>query len=145
MKKTELKKILKPLIKECVREAILEEGILSGIIAEVARGVSPPVASSPPPPADDPIQTRMQRNAFAEGQSEKLKEHKKKLMDAIGGGAYNGVNLFEGTTPAPSQLTPEQQAYPMAGQSASDAGVDISNLFGKVGNHWNAHMNEMKE
>ena len=66
-------------------------------------------------------------------------------MAAIGGNAYNGVNLFEGTTPAPAQASPTAQASPMSGQSAGDAGVDIGSLFGSVGRNWNAHMNEIKE
>ena len=66
-------------------------------------------------------------------------------MSAIGGGSYNGVNLFEGTTPAPGQASPTQQASPLSGQAPGDAGVDISGLFGAVGTHWNAHMNELKE
>ena len=87
----------------------------------------------------------MKANAFNKEQTGKLQEHKKKLMAAIGGSAYNGVDLFEGTTPAPSQASPTSQASPMSGQSPSDPGVDISNLFGAVGRNWNAHMNEMKE
>ena len=88
---------------------------------------------------------RMKANAFSKEQSGKLKQHKKKLMAAIGGSAYNGVNLFEGTTPAPAQAAPSTQASPMSGQAPNDPGVDISNLFGAVGRNWNAHMNEMKE
>ena len=113
---------------------------MSGIISEVARGMNaaPTVTAAPPPV--DPMKERMRRNAFTEEQSTKLQESKKKLMAAIGGDAYNGVDLFEGTTPAPSQQTPTQQASPMSGQSPSDPGVDISSLFGAVGRNWNAHM-----
>jgi hypothetical protein len=147
MKKSELKKILKPLVNECIKESLLEDGLISGIIAEVVRGVS----SSPQPivetitPKVDPIKERMRRNAFTKEQSSKLKEHKSKLMSAIGGGSYNGVNLFEGTTPAPGQTSPTQQASPLSGQPSGDAGVDISSLLGSVGNHWSAHMNETKQ
>ena len=88
---------------------------------------------------------RMKRNAFSKEQSGKLKEHKQTLMSAIGGAAYNGVNLFEGTTPAPSQTSPTQQASPLTGQPSGDAGVDISSLFGSVGHNWNAHMSGVKE
>jgi hypothetical protein len=146
MKKTELKKILKPLIKECVREAIFEEGVLSGIISEVAHGLRPPAgpASTTTPPAD-PLISRMQRNAFDHEEAPNLQEHKKKLMAAIGGEAYNGVNLFEGTTPTSAQGSPRQMASPLHGQETRDAGVDISNLFGSVGTHWGAHMDATKE
>ena len=147
MKKTELKKILKPIINECVREAIFEDGILSGIISEVTRGFSrpPPAATASPPITADPVAARMQRNAFDKEQATELREHKKKLMAAIGTDAYNGVNLFEGTTPAPAQANPTQMATALHGHESHDAGVDISNLFGSVGSHWNAHMGVPKE
>ena len=150
MKKSELKKILKPLIKECVKEVILDEGILSNIISEVARGIvgpalvetqaSPSAAAQP-----DPGVARLQRNAFGNKQNDKLKEQKRKLMEAVGSQSYNGVNLFEGTTPVPAQTTPTQQANPMAGVEPSDSGVDISGLFGNVGKNWNAHMEKVKD
>ena len=147
MKKSELKSVLKPLIKECIKEAIFEEGVLSSIITEVARGIGTvqtqtPAVTTPP---SNPVFERMQRNAFDKQQSTKIQEHKKKLMSAIGGDTFNGANLFEGTTPAPGQASPEQQARPLSGQAPGDAGVDISNLFGAVGRNWTAHMSEIKE
>jgi len=149
MKRAELKKILKPLIKECVKEAILDEGILSGIISEVARGVSgrTPRQSAPDTlyETKDPGLERMQRNAFSEDRAQKLQEQRKKLLNAVGTEAFNGVDLFEGTTPAPAAMTPAQQASPLATQSPHDAGVDIGNLFGAVGRNWNAHMNGIKQ
>lgn len=140
MKKSEFKKLIKPIVQECITESLLEGGLLSGIISEVARGMNatPTVTAAPPPV--DPMKERMRRNAFNEEQSTKLQENKKKLMAAIGSDAYNGVDLFEGTTPAPAQQTPTQQSSPMSGQSPSDPGVDISSLFGAVGRNWNAHM-----
>ena len=147
MKKSELKKILKPLVQECIKESLLEDGLISGIIAEVVKGVSvtaPIVEAAPAPPADL-IKERMQRNAFTSEQSKKLKEHKKKLMTAIGGNSYNGADLFEGTSPAPNQASPTDQARPLNGQAPGDKGVDITNLFGSVGRNWGAHMNEIKE
>ena len=140
MKKSELKKILKPLVQECINESLLEGGILSGIIGEVARGMQSPRSKPPSAPPSDPQMERIQRNAFAQDQSDKLQEHKRKLMEAIGGDAYNGVDLFEGTTPAPAQSSPSQQSSPMAGHAPHDPGVDISSLFGAVGRNWNAHM-----
>lgn len=146
MKKTELKKLLKPLIKECIKEVIFEDGVLSGIISEVTKGVSParPVVAAAPP-AETPMVERMRRNAFNADQSTKIKEHKNKLMAAIGGDTFGGVDLFEGTTPAPSEMSPSQQSAPLAGVAPSDAGVDISDLFGSVGRQWGVHMNELKE
>tara|TARA_R100000995_G_C3477282_1_gene121713 strand:+ start:757 stop:1206 length:450 start_codon:yes stop_codon:yes gene_type:complete len=147
MKKSEFKKLIKPIVKECITESLLEGGVLSEIIGEVAKGMTkaPIVETKKEQPKQDPVVQRMKANAFSNEQTSKLREHKAKLMSAIGGGAYNGVDLFEGTTPAPAQASPQQQATPMSGQSPVDPGVDISSLFGSVGNHWNAHMNEMKE
>lgn len=146
MKKAELKKILKPLVAECVKETILEDGLLTRIVSEVAGGMSKPITESAPmTPTEDTTVTRMKRNAFTEQQSAKMRQHKNKLMEAIGGEAYNGVDLFAGTTPAPAQASAEAQSTPLAGVESSDPGVDISNLMGSVGRNWNAHMNEMKE
>lgn len=145
MKKSELKKILKPLVQECIRESLLEDGILSGIISEVTRGISKspaPIARTVTP---DPITERMQRNAFSNEQSNKLKEHKSKLMAAIGGNNFNGVNLFEGTTSIAAESSPQEQARTMSGQAPGDPGVDISGLFGSVGKSWTAHMTDVKE
>ena len=147
MKKSEFKKLIKPIVKECIKESLLENGLISGVIAEVAKGMSQAtiVEAPKPQPKEDPVLQRMKANAFSAEQPSKLQEHKSKLMSAIGGSAYNGVDLFEGTTAAPAQGSPQQQASPLSGQPATDPGVDITNLFGSVGNHWNAHMNEMKE
>ena len=146
MKKSEFKKLIKPIVNECIKESLIEDGLISGIIAEVVRGISSsqPIVESAPPKVD-PTTERMKRNAFSKEQTGKLKEHKQKLMSAIGGTAYNGVNLFEGTTPAPSQKSSSQQASPLSGQGTHDPGVDISNLFGSVGRNWNAHMSDVKE
>ena len=151
MKKSELKKILKPLVSECIKESLLEDGLISGVIAEVVKGMSagspvtPPAPPAPAPNSDELVMERMKRNAFDAETSAKLQAHKANLMSAIGGEAYNGIDLFEGTTPAPAQASSTAQASPMSGQASTDPGVDISNLFGAVGNNWNAHMNEIKE
>lgn len=146
MKKSEFKKIIKPIVSECIKESLMEDGLISSIISEVVRGMStaPPLVSEAKEPVN-PVKERMQQNAFGEQQSKKLQEHRAKLMSAIGGDAYNGVNLFEGTTPAPAQASPQQQAGPMAGQAPNDAGVDIGNLFGSVGRNWGAHMTDVKK
>ena len=147
MKKTELKKILKPLVKECIKEVMFEDGMLSGIISEVARGMNGASLDSPKvsPPERNLVKERMHRNAFSTAQTGKLKEHKQKLMEAIGKTSFNGADLFEGTTPAPAQTSPREQAAPLSGHASGDAGVDITNLFGAVGNHWGAHMKAADE
>jgi len=125
MKKDELKKVLKPLIKECIKEVLLEEkGTLSHIISEVTSGLSVT--------AKEVVKENKQFNKFNnETKSKKtdnLNERRKKLLDSIGKDAYGGVNLFEGTTPAPAQRSGGQG--PLSGIDGSDPGVDISNLFG---------------
>lgn len=146
MKKSEFKKLIKPIINECIKESLMEGGLISGIITEVVKGVSvtQPVVETKQPKVD-PATERMRRNAFSSEQTGKLKEHKSKLMAAIGGDAYNGVDLFEGTTAAPGQASATQMASPLSGQASTDAGVDITNLFGSVSTNWNAHMNIIKE
>ena len=145
MKKSEFKKLIKPIVAECIQESLVEGGFLSGLISEVAKGMSP--TALPQPKAlkkADPVLERMHRNALVEKGSKKLQEQRQTLMESIGDSSFNGVNLFEGTTPMSSEASPREMATPLAGQSPDDSGVDISSLFGSVGPHWNAHMNELK-
>jgi hypothetical protein len=145
MKKSELKKILRPLVSECIKESLMEDGLISEIIAEVVRGMT---ASSPRPPTNiataQDTQSASPVDRRAE-QAKKLQEHRSKLMSAIGKEAYNGVNLFEGTSPAPAQAPSTHAASPLSGQAPNDAGVDISNLFKSSAPHWNAHMSDLGE
>jgi hypothetical protein len=131
MNKSELKALLKPLIKECIKESLLEGGVLSNVIVEVTKGLgATPIVEQkkpqPPKPAPAPTKSVNQR----------LSEHKKNLMSAIGSDAYGGVNLFEGTTPAPAQASQTQMANPMNGTDPSDAGIDISGIMAVGGNRW---------
>ena len=123
--------MLKPLIKECIKEVIFEEGTLSTIISEVMKGTSG---------SERIVETRAQqpKQDFAK-QERKLneaKERRKKLLDSIGADAYNGVNLFEGTTPAPAPSSGGGQG-PLDGVAPGDPGVDISSIFsGHSANIW---------
>jgi hypothetical protein len=60
-------------------------------------------------------------------------------MDAIGKDAYNGVNIFEDTTPFTSR---EANAVPQAGSvdlgNPNDPGVDIKSLLGGASKMWKA-------
>ena len=132
MKKEDLKKAIKPLVKECINEILIEEGLLSNVVSEVARGLQPvPIMESAPVPkasmGEQAAQTRKKMNA-----------QRKRLMDSIGSDAYNGVDLFENTTP----LTQREAAAPRPGNidlgSEADAGVDISSLVGNASKVWNA-------
>tara|TARA_Y100000114_G_C11752206_1_gene324966 strand:- start:1912 stop:2313 length:402 start_codon:yes stop_codon:yes gene_type:complete len=132
VKKSDLKELIKPLVKECIHEVLLEEGLLSNVVSEVAKGLGNapviteraeiPVRSTPPKKRD-------------------YSQNRKKLMDAIGADAYNGVNLFEGTTPAPAQQ--EQAAGAVDLGDPDDAGVDISSIMGVSSKIWES-MNKGK-
>jgi len=141
MNKAELKQLLKPLIKECIKEVIFEDGVLSGVVSEVAKGLSPaPLveAATTAPPAENNFD-KLRQQSLAE-QKKKLDNHRQKLMKEMGAGAYNGVNLFEGTapiagTPPKPGAVPAPQG-PLSGIAPTDEGVDISNLLGAVGHSW---------
>jgi hypothetical protein len=136
MNKNELKKILKPLIKECIKEVIFEEkGTLSHIISEVANGL---VIGTPRSVVTERKQQTANNKVLKPNNSDReqgfaksnkaLREHKKKLLDAIGGEAYGGVNIFEGTTPMSAPSSPQGQGA-LSGVASSDPGVDISGIF----------------
>ena len=143
MKKSELKSILKPLVKECIQETLYESGLLSSIIAEVLQGVqgSQAIISE-----NRPVATRQQsqpelaeNNKASEQKRTQLRETKKNLLDSIGREAYNGVDLFEGTTPLSRGGSPTSSpaaSGPMSGIDPSDPGVDISGLTGALGGVW---------
>ena len=71
--------------------------------------------------------------------NKKLQEHRRKLLDSIGGDAYNGVDLFEGTEPLRNTGTPGQAHTPsVLGDNPDDAGVDISSIMGNSSKIWQA-------
>tara|TARA_R110000851_G_scaffold86208_2_gene187233 strand:+ start:1619 stop:2035 length:417 start_codon:yes stop_codon:yes gene_type:complete len=132
MNRNELKQMLKPLIKECIKEVIFEDGTLSSIVSEVARGMGQqtivetkqifPIKQKPQYETDEQAKIR-------------LDEKKNKMMEAVGAEAYNGINLFEGTTPTPAQTTDSGQG-PLSDVDPKDAGVDISKVMGKSSAIW---------
>ena len=130
MKKSELKKILKPLIKECIREVVFEEGVLSGLISEVVNGTSS-LSATVPPRQEAKEELIIEQQEREEKVRTKIKETKKKMLDAIGNENYNGVNLFEGTQPA----TKSDPHSPMTGTEPGDKGVDITAIPGA--RNWN--------
>ena len=126
MKKSELKKVIKPLVKECIQEVLLEEGLLSNVVSEVVKGMS----------ATTIVESKKQipQQIVREPNTKALKQHKNKLLSAINKDAYNGVDLFEGTTPAPAQR--EQPAGSVDLGDPNDAGVDISSIMGASSKIW---------
>lgn len=127
MKKSDLKQLIKPLVKECIHEVLLEEGLLSNVVSEVAKGLQSQnlvvetrsAPTQPSPPKQRPPDTAQQR---------------KKLLDAIGKDSFNGIDLFEGTTPAPAQRDTTAGTVDLG--DPSDSGVDISNLVGSAAKMW---------
>jgi hypothetical protein len=130
MNKTELKKILKPLIKECIKEVIFEDGTLSSIISEVVKGVGQPIVET-----KQRFAKKQQPQYETDEQAKvRLANKRKKMMEAVGKDAYNGVNLFEGTTPAPAPQESGRGA--LSNVDPSDPGVDISSFMGKSSLIW---------
>ncbi len=131
MNKTELKQILKPLIKECIKEVIFEDGTLSSIVSEVVQGMGKQtiVETKQTYPTKKKPQYETDEQAKA-----RLDAKRKKMMEAVGGDAYNGVNLFEGTTPVPASQ--EKGQGPLDGVAPNDPGVDISSVMGKSAAIW---------
>jgi len=136
MKKADLKRLIKPVVKECIHEVLLEEGLLSNVVAEVAKGMQGNLVvetkkSKPKRMFNEDTQMHRQSNESRK----KLHEHRKHLMSAVGDGAYNGVNLFEGTEPI-SKHQPQAGAPDLG--HPSDAGVDISSILGQSSDIWKA-------
>ena len=134
MNQAELKKMLKPLIKECVQEIILKEGLLSSIVSEVAKGIGGQLVVE----SKKPQQAQLSRPAQTDEDRERaLKEHKRKLLDAIGKDSFRGVNVFEGTTPnIPEPISEGSPSSPLSGQDPNDPGVDISSIVAMGGKVW---------
>tara|TARA_R100000008_G_C3506715_1_gene126633 strand:- start:102 stop:527 length:426 start_codon:yes stop_codon:yes gene_type:complete len=130
MKRSELKKIIKPIVKECIRESLLEGGVLSKVISEVMKGVG---AQTQIVEAKAPVVPIRDNKKLAQKERQKLLETKRQMLDAIGKDAYNGVNIFEGTTPVKRAGSPGVETSsrgPLADVDPSDSGVDISSLMG---------------
>lgn len=131
MNKSDLKRTIKPLVKECIHEVLLEEGLLSNLISEVVKGIGvQPIVESQAPM----VNKRKSKKPTAA-----IQEHRRKMMDAVNGDAYNGMNLFEGTEP----LSAHQAADPKADHiidlgDPRDPGVDISSLLGESSQIWKA-------
>ena len=140
MNKNELKKTLKPLIKECIKEVMFEDGTLSSIIAEVMRGTGA-VHGQPIVESRQPVKPKPRLETDEEAKA-RMDAKRKKLMSSMAKGAYNGVNLFEGTTPAPAQSTNQGQGA-LSGVAPNDAGIDITALMNKTTAIWQK-MNEKK-
>lgn len=130
MNKTELKKMLRPLIKECIKEVIFEEGTLSTIISEVMIGTSQhqqPLMQENKQRVQ--LESNEQANRRLQERAEAEKQRRKTLLDSIGKDSYNGVDLFEGTTPLSNRDSGRQStphgSKALDGIAPNDPGVNI--------------------
>ena len=123
MKPAEFKKLLKPLIKQTIKEVILEEGILSNIVSEVARGLSGNLV----------VETKKNNNDLElkrkEAEYERAKQERIKRLNES---TKFDSNIFENTEP----LSESNTHSPLAGTSAQDTGVDISDIQKLAKGRW---------
>ena len=141
MKKSDLKQLIKPLVKECIHEVLLEEGLLSNVVAEVAKGMQGNlVVETRREQPEQMFNENMQMKRKTNESRQKLKEHRRKLLDAVGADAYNGVNLFEGTDPMTTAGNPTgiPEMPSVLGDDPTDAGVDIGSIMGNASRVWQA-------
>ena len=141
MKKSDLKQLIKPIVKGCIHEVLLEEGLLSNVVAEVAKGMQGNlVVETRKQQPEQLFNENLQMKRKTDDSRQKLKDHRKKLLDAVGADAYNGVNLFEDTTPlrkgGNASGGPEMPS--VLGDDPGDAGVDISSIMGNASHVWQA-------
>ena len=134
MKKADLKKLIKPLVKECIHEVLIEEGVLSNVVSEVAKGMQTNVVAESKKQDEQLFNEDLQMKRSQEEGRLKLQEYRKKLLEEVGTDAYNGVDLFEGTTPMAAQSESKAGSVDLGDPSSS--GVDISSLMGGASQVW---------
>lgn len=134
MNSNDLKKTLRPLVKQLVKEAMQEE--LTTVITEIIKQTS-----SVQMVEQRQVQPQMNRQLQEDRAVEKQKqiEERRKRLEEFSKNSFGGMNLFEGTTPAPAPRDvsgtkgAESVASPLAGVDPSDSGVDISGLLKMTG------------
>ena len=130
MNKTQLKKALRPLVTECIKEVIFEAGVLSKIISEVISGTNAGVIKE--------ATESKSKNVEREKETKKVKQNmlkaKKQLLEAVGKGGYNNIDVFEGTTPISTSGQAGEVLSPLSNLSPNDPGIDISSIPGM--NSW---------
>ena len=86
----------------------------------------------------EPVQNQKTQIDY-EAQERARKERRRKMLDSIGRDAYNGVDLFEGTTPMTNQAAgksnPAHASKALEGVDPRDPGVDLS-AFGVGSSIW---------
>lgn len=133
MKSSNSKSELKSLIKECVREVLFEEGIVSDLVSEIAAGFVKAnllETRSSQPRQSSVTERVMERRREPVVENQSFSENKKRVSETLRK-MYGGVDLFEGTTPAPTQSEVSRSPHnPFSGVDPSDRGVDISGIPG---------------
>jgi hypothetical protein len=133
MNSNDLKKTLRPLVKQLVKEAMQEE--LTTVISEIIKQTSS-VQMVEQRQVQPQINRQLQEDRAVEKQ--KQIEERRKRLEEFSKNSFGGMNLFEGTTPAPAPRDTgakgaESVASPLAGVDPSDSGVDISGLLKMTG------------
>ena len=135
LKIEELKKLLKPLIRDLIKEVILEEkGVLSHIIKE-SLSMSPQIDTKSIPFVEE-RQVQKQNQVVSQKEKQKIQEVKKKLLDTVGKSAYNGIDIFENTTPLSTGGNLENVTAPQSAlsiYSPDDPGIPVDKIFENVG------------
>ena len=137
MNREELKKTLKPLIKQCIKEVLFEEaGVLSKVVTEVAQGLQSGqrIVESSDTRLQQVEEEQAHRKKLEEAKNQALKQQKERMLQSIGETAYNGVDLFEGTTPMSSAGSASTSSAspmgPMKNVDPNDPGVDLHSIPG---------------
>ena len=138
MNKKELKAALRPLIKDGILSSLIKEVMRVQPAQVVTEAKAAPAKERLPTPSPGFIGSRPDPAAV-------LAARKRKLLGSIGAEAYNGINVFEGTTPLTSREAPEATPGQIDLGASTDAGVDIGNLFASSGNAWSALSGGMKK
>jgi hypothetical protein len=128
------RKELKKIIKECVKEVIFEEGIVSDLVSEIAAGFVKAnlLESKTAQPRQTTTEKVMERRQEPPRERETYKQNKKRMTESLNK-MFGGVDLFEGTTPAPAPASGGGQGA-LSGVEPGDKGIDISNIPGM--NNW---------
>ena len=117
MKKSDLKKLLQPIIKECITEMLLEEGLLRSVVQQITEGIQPPTQ-----------QVTLKEDV--KPSYEEVQKKTSKIIETMKTKRIGGTNVFEGTTPAPAQMsTTSRASNPLSGKDTRDPGVDISAIY----------------
>jgi hypothetical protein len=132
MKSLSNKSELKNLVKECVREVMFEEGIISDLVSEIAAGFVKANLlenrSVQPRQTYSTTERVMERKREPVVERQSFTENKNKVSETLKK-IYGGMDLFEGTTPAPPESSSKTNG-PLSGVDPNDSGVDISNIPG---------------